>query len=213
MPAPVAETGEDGLTGGLKFVGDTPIQGRKEQQMFTELMPLLRQRAVMVTISDIGEGLLRINFIPRKIEGASDENAALTTPLSITGKPEELDRELPGQLASFTESILKTGTNLDELKTQHAAAVKALEAENKKKLDEKKRVNGSKAVNTPPSNSSQAPEFKDGKPVFGSKTAPPATRSRSLFETADRPEGENVVEQPDNDEETAPHHPSASENT
>jgi len=68
-----------------------------------------------------------------------NENTALTTPLSITGKAEELDRELPGQLATFTESIAKTGSNLDELKTQHAAAVKALEAENKKKLDDKKK--------------------------------------------------------------------------
>lgn len=181
--------------------------------MFTELMPLLKQRAVMITISDIGEGLLRINLIPRKIEGASDENAALTTPLSVTGKAEELDRELPSQLASFTESILKTGTNLEELRTQHAAAVKALEAENKKKLDEKKKVTGSKAVTTPPSNSNHAPEVKDGKPVFGSKTAPPTTESRSLFETTDEAESANVVEQPDNDQATALHHPSASENS
>ena len=56
--------------------------------MFTELMPLLKQRAVMITISDVGEGLLRVNIIPRKIEGGSEDNAALTTPLSITGKAE-----------------------------------------------------------------------------------------------------------------------------
>ncbi len=37
--------------------------------MFTELMPLLRQRAVMITISDVGEGLLRVNIIPRKRRG------------------------------------------------------------------------------------------------------------------------------------------------
>ncbi len=180
--------------------------------MFTELMPLLKQRAVMITISDIGEGLLRINFIPRKIEGASDENLALTTPLSITGRPEELDRELPGQLASFTESILKTGTNLEELKVQHAAAVKALEAENRKRLDDKKKSNGSKAGSTPPPNLNDAPVFKDGKPVFGSKTAPPPTESRSLFETAER-EGENIVEHSNSDQETAPDPPSASENS
>ena len=179
--------------------------------MFTELMPLLKQRAVMITISDIGEGLLRINFIPRKIEGAADENAALTTPLSITGRPEELDRELPSQLASFTESILKTGANLEELKAQHTAAVKALEAENRKRLDDKKKANGSKAGSTPPPNSNHAPEVKDGKPVFGSKTATSTTENRSLFETTDQAESGNVVEQPNNDQATEPHHPSASE--
>jgi len=53
--------------------------------VFTELMPLLKQRVVMITISDVGEGLLRVNVIPRKLDGSADENGALTVPLSITG--------------------------------------------------------------------------------------------------------------------------------
>ena len=179
--------------------------------MFTELMPLLRQRAVMITISDVGEGLLRVNIIPRKIEGVSEDNAALTTPLSITGKPEELDRELPGQLTSFTESIAKTGSNLEELKTQHSAAVKAMEAENKKKLDDKKKANGSKTASTPPKPNPPA-EFKDGKPVFGSKATPPTGESRSLFDKASDQREPDAVEQPVEDDETPapPQHPSAS---
>ena len=224
------------------FRGPIPTfkEGRRVNTVFTELMPLLRQRAVMITISDVGQGLLRVNIIPRKlvVDGSSDENTALTTPLSITGKAEELDRELPGQLATFTESIARTGSNLDELKTQHAAAVKALEAENKKKLDDKKKgngslktqhaaavkaleaenkkrlddkkkVNGSKTASTPP-NPNPAAEFKDGKPVFGSKGTPPAGESRSLFDTAT--DQADAVEQPAEDEETTapPQHPSAS---
>jgi PRTRC genetic system protein E len=179
--------------------------------VFTELMPLLRQRAVMITISDVGEGLLRVNIIPRKIEGTSEDNAALTTPLSITGKAEELDRELPGQLTSFTESIAKAGSNLEEVKTQHSAAVKAMEAENKKKLDDKKKANGSKTVSTPPQPNPPA-EFKDGKPVFGSKATPPTGESRSLFDTASDHGEADAVEQPAEDDETPapPQHPSAS---
>ena len=150
--------------------------------MFTELMPLLKQRVVMITISDVGEGLLRVNVIPRKLEGSADENGALTAPLSITGKADELDRELPGQLTSFTESVAKTGSNLDELKTQHAAAVKAVEAENKKKIDDKKKGNGSKAANTPPPTPAATAEFKDGKPVFGSKAPQAPVENRSLFD-------------------------------
>lgn len=156
--------------------------------MFTELMPLLKQRSVMITVSDVGDGLLRINVIPRKIEGSSDENTTLTSPLSITGNPDELDRELPGQLFSFTESVLKTATNLEDLKAQHAAAVKALEAENRKKLDDKK-TSGSKGAATPPANSNPVPEYKDGKPVFGSKAAPFAAENRSLFHAGDQAEG------------------------
>ena len=188
-------------------------EGRRVNTVFTELMPLLRQRAVMITISDVGQGLLRVNIIPRKlvVDGSSDENTALTTPLSITGKAEELDRELPGQLATFTESIARTGSNLDELKTQHAAAVKALEAENKKKLDDKKKGNGSKTASTPP-NPNPPTEFKDGKPVFGSKTAPPTGENRSLFDTATDQADADLVEQPAEDDATAPppQHPSAS---
>ena len=197
------------------FRGPIPTfkEGRRVNTVFTELMPLLRQRAVMITISDVGQGLLRVNIIPRKlvVDGSSDENTALTTPLSITGKAEELDRELPGQLATFTESIARTGSNLDELKTQHAAAVKALEAENKKKLDDKKKVNGSKTASTPP-NPNPAAEFKDGKPVFGSKGTPPAGESRSLFDTATDQADADLVEQPAEDDATAPppQHPSAS---
>jgi PRTRC genetic system protein E len=153
--------------------------------VFTELKPLLKQRVVMITVSDIGEGLLRVNIIPRKLPDAgSEDNTALTTPLTVTGKAEELDRDLPGQLASFTESIAKSGSNLEEVKTQHTAAIKAVEAENKKRLDEKKKPAGSKTASATPAKATPAAEFKDGKPVFGSK--PPATltgESRNLFDS------------------------------
>ena len=152
--------------------------------MFTELMPLLKQRVVMITISDVGEGLLRVNVIPRKLDGSSDENGALTAPLSITGKADELDRELSSQLTSFTESVTKTGSNLDELKTQHAAAVKAIEAENKKKIDDKKKGNGSRTASTPASVPAPSAEFKDGKPVFGSKASQAAAENASLFDNS-----------------------------
>jgi PRTRC genetic system protein E len=157
---------------------------RKERknQVFTELMPLLKQRVVMITISDVGEGLLRVNVIPRKLEGSSDENGALTVPLSITGKAEELDRELPGQLASFTESVTQTESNLDELRTQHAAAIKAVEAENRKKMDDKKRANGPRPAGTPPATPTPTAEFKEGKPIFGSKAPQQPLESRNLFD-------------------------------
>ena len=147
-------------------------------------MPLLKQRVVMITVSDIGEGLLRVNVIPRKLDGSSDENGALTAPLSITGKADELDRELPGQLRSFTESVTKTGSNLDELKTQHEAAVKAVEAENKKKIGDKKKGNGARTASAPPPAPAPTAEFKDGKPVFGSKATPASAENGSLFDNA-----------------------------
>jgi PRTRC genetic system protein E len=164
------------------------IKRKEQREVFTELLPLLKQRVVMITASDIGEGLLRVNVIPRKLAGDSDQSQALTTPLSITGSAEELDRELPGQLLSFTESLVKTGSNLAELKTQHAAAVKAVEAENMKRLGEKKKGGGSKTQIAPPAPTVTS-DFKDGRPLFGSKAVPAANECRSLFdgptETAD----------------------------
>ena len=41
--------------------------------MFTELLPLLKQRVVMITVSDVGDGLLRVNVIPRKLDADSDQ--------------------------------------------------------------------------------------------------------------------------------------------
>jgi PRTRC genetic system protein E len=183
----------------------------EKNQVFTELMPLLKQRVVMITISDVGEGLLRVNVIPRKLEGSTDENGALTVPLSITGKAEELDRELPGQLASFTESVTQTGSNLDELRTQHAAAIKAVEAENRKKMDDKKKGNGSRLASTIPTTPVPAAEFKEGKPVFGSKAPQQPIESQSLF---DNPASADDATTEDDTSETLtapePQHPSAS---
>jgi PRTRC genetic system protein E len=164
-------------------------------------MPLLKQRVVMITISDVGEGLLRVNVIPRKLEGSADENGALTVPLSITGKADELDRELPGQLTSFTESVTKTGSNLDELKTQHAAAVKAVEAENKKKIDDKKKGQGPKTASAPPPAPAPTAEFKDGKPVFGSKGPQVPVENVSLFDSPTSMESTTTVA---NDPSTPP---------
>ena len=148
--------------------------------MFTELLPLLRQRVVMITVSDVGEGVLRVNVIPRKLDGDSDQKQALTTPLSITGSAEELDRELPGQLATFTESVVKTGSNLEELRIQHAAAVKAVEAENKKHLDEKKKGSGAKAT-VPLLRPARLRSSRTGSRSSGARRRPPA-ECRSLFD-------------------------------
>jgi PRTRC genetic system protein E len=169
-------------------------------------MSLLKERVVMITISDMGEGLLRVNVIPRKLEGSADENGALTVPLSITGKAEELDRELPGQLTSFTESVTKTGSNIDELRTQHAAAVKAIEAENKKRIDDKKKGNGSRTANTPPATPTPTADFKDGKPVFGTKTPSMPVENGSLFDTPTSTETTTTVPQPED-------HPDESESS
>jgi PRTRC genetic system protein E len=66
--------------------------------MFTELMPLLKQRVLVLTISRVDDALICVSVIPKKRDTATDDNSALTMPLSFTGRPDELDRELPAQL-------------------------------------------------------------------------------------------------------------------
>ncbi len=84
--------------------------------MFVELMPLLGDRTVMITVSRTSQNSIRVNFIPsRKKE---DENAGLATPLSFSGTPEELDRALGSSLASYVEENLRLQTTLTEAKAE-----------------------------------------------------------------------------------------------
>jgi len=90
--------------------------------LFLELMPLLKQRTLLTTVARIDEKL-KVNVIPAKAKEGEDE--ALTTPLSYTGSPEELDRELGQHLASYVDSHLALGSTLAEAKAEMDAAAKA----------------------------------------------------------------------------------------
>jgi PRTRC genetic system protein E len=99
--------------------------------MFTELMPLLRRRRLLLTISLIEGDTIRATVVPQK---ASDtEDNALTTPLAITGTAEELDRDLPQQLVEFTGAHLQLQTTLASAKAEMDAAAKAAREEARKK--------------------------------------------------------------------------------
>ena len=149
--------------------------------MFVELLPILKNRPVMLTVALVNEQAIRVNVIPKRLKDSDSGDDALTTPLTITGTPEELDREFASQLVGFTGSFLKLGSNLSEIEAAHATAVKAVEAETKKDLDNKRKGSTSKAP-PPTSTAKPGPELKDGKPVFGSKPAT-ATPPPTLFDS------------------------------
>jgi PRTRC genetic system protein E len=90
--------------------------------MFVELMPLLKQRTLLITVARIDEKL-KVNVIPARAKDGEDE--ALTTPLSYTGSPQELDKELFQHLASYVDSHLALGSTLAEAKAEMEAAAKA----------------------------------------------------------------------------------------
>ena len=149
--------------------------------MFVELLPILRNRPVMLTISLVDETAIRVHVIPKQLKDGDSGDCALVTPLTVTGTPEELDRGLAGQLVGFTDSFVKLGSNLSEIEIAHSAAVKAVEAEKKKDLDSKRKGVVSKAS---PTVAAAKPglELKDGKPVFGSKTSA-AGGTATLFDS------------------------------
>jgi PRTRC genetic system protein E len=99
--------------------------------MFKELAPYLRQRAVLLTVTDIEEDQIRVNIIPQKLKDG--ENAALTTPLTVTGTAEELDRDLPATLVDFVSAHMQLKNTLDRAKVEMEAAAKTAQAEARSK--------------------------------------------------------------------------------
>ena len=100
--------------------------------LFTELAPLLLHRAVLITVSRLGEGDgLQVNICPRQLK--EGENQALTTPLCITGTPAELDSELVVQISGFVTSHVGLNINLAAIEKELAEAEKAAREEAKKK--------------------------------------------------------------------------------
>jgi len=105
--------------------------------MFQQLVPLLRQRSVLLTVTSLEEDQIRVNVLPKRL--ADGENAALTTPMSFTGTAAELDAQLPDAIVSFVASHLELKSTLDRAKEEMAAAAKAAqdEARNKSKTAKK----------------------------------------------------------------------------
>jgi PRTRC genetic system protein E len=90
--------------------------------VFVELMPMLKERTLLITVARLEEKL-KVNVIPTKAK--EGEEQALTTPLSYTGSPEELDAELGKHLASYVDSHVQLGSTLAEAKAEMDAAAKA----------------------------------------------------------------------------------------
>src|SRR5271170_887617 len=93
--------------------------------MFQELMPLLAQRMLLLTFSRVSDEKISVNVIPKPLKSDQRDDAALTTPLSVTGTPKELDEQLPRQLAEFVEAHLGLSSTLKSAKEQIEAAAKA----------------------------------------------------------------------------------------
>jgi len=95
--------------------------------MFKELAPVLRDRAVLLTVTLVDADQIRVNIVPKKLKDG--DNDALTTPLSVTGTAEDLDAELSKTIVGFVGAHLQMKNTLEKAKAEMDAASKAAQAE------------------------------------------------------------------------------------
>ena len=141
--------------------------------MFTELMPLLGDRTVLITVARESDTTLRVTAIPKRAR--EGENAALSTPLSFIGTPEELDRDFARDLAAYVDVHRQLGSTLAQAKAEMEAATKAAQEEAKRKADEKRKAKN------PTSASAPAPYAQPGAPA---SRDPVTGTTSSLFDGA-----------------------------
>ena len=135
--------------------------------MFKEHVPVLRDRAVLLTFTLLDEDQIRVNIVPKKLKDG--DNDALTTPLSVTGSAEELDSELSSTIVGFVGSHLQLKNTLEKAKAEMDAASKAAQAQARTKSKSTPRPVAPKTETTQPAATAKPPE-----PV---KPAPPKTAS------------------------------------
>jgi PRTRC genetic system protein E len=145
--------------------------------MFIELMPLLKIRSLTLTVASLDGEQIRVNVVPhsRPEDGKANDSIkynhktevaaipeasikALTTPLSITGRAEEIDEQLVSVLSRYVESHAGLQQSFDRASTEISEAVKAIDDRNKSKTKEKACANSKKDEKTAKTESSSKPD-------------------------------------------------------
>ena len=151
--------------------------------MFKELAPYLRQRAVLLTVTYLEDEQIRVNIVPQKVKDG--ENAALTTPLTVTGTAEELDRDLPATVVNFVAAHLELKNTLDRAKAEMDAAAKAAQSEARSKS----RTSATKVTPKP----EPAKASESAKPVL--QTSSESPRAVGLFDSPEPAPGTGLDEE------------------
>jgi PRTRC genetic system protein E len=142
--------------------------------MFKELAPLFNQRSIVIMINPIEGDKLTIAILPKKLNDS--ENAALSTPVSVTGTPEELDEQLPSTLTQFVGAHLELKSTLELAKEEMARAAKAARQESTPKTTAKAETTTTNAAKP----GEKKPAAQPAKPAQA-KTPPPAATA-NLFD-------------------------------
>jgi PRTRC genetic system protein E len=142
--------------------------------MFKELAPLFHQRSVVIMINPIEGDKLTVAILPKKLNDS--ENAALSTGVSATGTPEELDEQLPSTLTQFVGAHLELKNTLELAKEEMARAAKAAKQESKPKTTAKTETTTANAAKS----GENKPAAQPAK-LAQAKTPPPASTA-NLFD-------------------------------
>jgi PRTRC genetic system protein E len=141
-------------------------------------MPLLAERTVLITMARDSDTTIRLNVCPKRTK--ESENAALSTPLSFVGTPEELDRDLARELAAYVDMHCQLGSTLAQAKAAMEDAAKAAQEEAKRKAEEKRKA---KSPTPTPAQSNANPPAASANPdpaspitssLFGPTSAEPS---------------------------------------
>lgn len=159
--------------------------------MFTELKKLLAIRSLTITVSVFENEQIRVNVVPhaRPDDGKANDQIkyshknevtavpdeaikALTTPISITGTPEEIDANFAAILSQYVESHVQLQESVNRASAEISEAVKAIEQRNKSKVKEKAARTEEKAKSEEPK-----PKPDDTLPLWWTdkSVAPPGT--------------------------------------
>lgn len=158
--------------------------------MFKELAPLLQDRSVTILVNPLEGETLRVIVMPKRLN--DNESAALSTPVSISGTPAEIDEQLPSTLTQFVGAHLDLKNTLEIAKEEMAQAAKAARQSAKAKPAAKPEPSDTPAAKGTETKPAKAPT----KPAEPKKVPPPATGNLFDFGTAPAPAPAAVAPRP-----------------
>ncbi len=128
--------------------------------MFIELMPLIQSRPLTITVAAVDDKHITVNVVPKSADKDKAANKeighthskevatipdtaiqALTTPLSVTGTPEEIDAQFAETLTNFTSSHVELQNSVAVATLAIKDAVKAIDEREKLKKEKDKAAN------------------------------------------------------------------------
>jgi PRTRC genetic system protein E len=181
--------------------------------MFRELMPVIADRPLTITVAALADGKIRVCVVPQAQDKDGKINdkvgyqkevtklpyaaiKALTTPLALTGTPEELDAELCEKPTSYAGSHAQLQHGIAQATHEITDALQVIEERNKTK---------SKSKTVPPTKKEDK-ERKSEQPPDGTLPlhwlAPPAaTAAPAAVSADDGPTGDRKRDEQEDEEE------------